>query len=187
MDEDFAPLAPRNIYGATKLAAENLCRVISAESGMAVAILRTGRFFPEDDDTLAVPSGPNLKANEFLNRRLSATDAARAHLAALKRIEGCETFVIAAPPPFTREDALELASDARAVILRRFPDVATVYAGLGWTLPERIHRVYDPAKAKRVLGWRAETDFAAILDALRTGAEPPFAHDPDWISPVLNA
>ncbi|MET0194066.1 MAG: NAD(P)-dependent oxidoreductase, partial [Hyphomicrobiaceae bacterium] len=105
MDEHFGPLAPRNIYGVTKLAAENLCRVVSADSGLAVAILRTGRFFPEDDDTLAVPSGPNLKANEFLNRRLSATDAACAHIAALDRIEGCETFVISAPPPFRREEA----------------------------------------------------------------------------------
>ena len=93
MDEHFGPLEPRNIYGITKLAAENLCRLISGESGMAVAILRTGRFFPEDDDTHAVPSGPNLKANELLNRRLTVGDAALAHLAALERIEGCETFV----------------------------------------------------------------------------------------------
>ena len=185
MDEDFGPLAPRNIYGVTKLAAENLCRLISRESGMAVAILRTGRFFPEDDDTHAVPSGPNLKANELLNRRLTVGDAALAHLAALERIEGCETFVLSAPPPFAREDAAALASDARAVIAKRFPDAAALYDRRGWVLPERIERVYDPAKAARLLGWRAQTDFASVLSALRDGAELPFAHDPDWISPVL--
>ena len=38
MDEAFGPLEPRNIYGATKLAAENLCRVVSQGSGMAAAI-----------------------------------------------------------------------------------------------------------------------------------------------------
>ena len=49
MDEDFGPLAPRNIYGVTKLAAEHLCRVVAGRSAsMSVAILRTGRFFPED-------------------------------------------------------------------------------------------------------------------------------------------
>ena len=187
MDEAFGPLEPRNIYGVTKLAAENLCRLISRESGMAVAILRTGRFFPEDDDTHAVPSGPNLKANEFLNRRLTVGDAALAHLAALERIEGCETFVLSAPPPFARADAVALADDARAVIARRFPEAADLYDRQGWVLPERIERVYDPAKAARLLGWRAQTDFAAILAALRDGSELPFAHDPDWLSPVLSA
>jgi nucleoside-diphosphate-sugar epimerase len=187
MDEDFGPLAPRNIYGVTKLAAENLCRVVSRDSGMGLAILRTGRFFPEDDDTLSIPSGQNLKANEFLNRRLTATDAARAHIAALDRIEDCETFVISAPPPFVRADAAELALDAGAVIARRVPDAAALYALQGWELPRRIERVYDPAKAERLLGWRAQTDFAAILEALRSGAPLPFAHDPSWTSPVLDA
>ncbi|WP_232492900.1 NAD-dependent epimerase/dehydratase family protein [Novosphingobium kaempferiae] len=185
MDEHFGPIAPRNVYGVTKRAGEDMCRLIARESGMVVAILRTGRFFPEDDDTHAIPSGPNLKANEFLNRRLTVGDAALAHLAALERAEGCETFVLSAPPPFTRADAVELAVDAPAVIARYFPDAAELYARAGWVLPERIERVYDPAKAERLLGWRARTDFAAILAALRDGAEMPFAHDPDWISPVL--
>jgi len=187
MDEDFGPLAPRNIYGVTKLAAENLCRLLSRESGLSVAILRTGRFFPEDDDTHAVPSGPNLKANELLNRRLTVEDAALAHLAALEKIEGCETFVLSAPPPFSRSEAGELARDARAVIARHFPDAADLYAAAGWVLPGIIERVYDPAKAERILGWRARTDFTAVLDALRQGCESPLAHDPDWISPVLGA
>jgi nucleoside-diphosphate-sugar epimerase len=187
MDEQFGPLAPRNIYGVTKLAAENLCRVVSRDSGMAVAILRTARFFPEDDDTLAVPSGPNLKANEFLNRRLAARDAAQAHLAALERVVGCETFVISAPPPFTREEAPDLAVDAAAVLARHYPDAAQLYAQRGWVLPKRIERVYDPSKAERLLGWRAQTDFGVILDALRQGEDLPFAHDPDWLSPVLTA
>lgn len=187
MDEEFGPLEPRNIYGLTKLAAENLCRLVSRESGMAVAILRTGRFFPEDDDTHAVPSGPNLKANELLNRRLTVGDSALAHLAALERIEGCETFVLSAPPPFAREEAGELAINARAAIARHFPDAACLYEQRGWVLPERIERVYDPAKAERLLGWRAQTDFASVLAALAEGRELPFAHDPDWISPVLSA
>src|SRR3546814_7632533 len=70
MDEDFGPIEPRNIYGITKLAAEQAVKLVHREQGINVAILRTGRFFPEDDATHAVPSGPNLKANELLNRRL---------------------------------------------------------------------------------------------------------------------
>ena len=185
LDEAFAPLEPRNVYGITKLAAEQLCRLVAEEHGINVAILRTGRFFPEDDDTHAVPSGPNLKANELLHRRLTVEDAALAHALALERIIGCETFVISAPPPFGRSEAPALAQDARAVIAAHYPEAAPLYARAGWELPATIDRVYDPAKAQRLLGWRATTDFAAVLAALSAGKPLPFAHDPAFASPVL--
>ena len=185
MDEAFHDGPPRNIYGMTKSLAEGLCRLFAAEHGMDIAILRTGRFFPEDDDTHHVLSGENMKANEFLNRRLSAADAARAHVVALERIAGlgCETFVLSAPPPFTREEAGELARDARAVIARHFPDAPQLYAARGWELPATIDRVYDPGKAERLLGFRCETNFADVVDALREGRDLPFDHDPAYLPP----
>ncbi len=78
LDEAFGPLQPRNIYGVTKLAAEHLCRLYHDLHGISTMVLRTGRFFPEEDDTHRTLSGPNMKANEFLNRRLTVEDAARA-------------------------------------------------------------------------------------------------------------
>jgi hypothetical protein len=65
----------------------------------------------------------------------------------------------------TGADAAELKRDARAV----------------------IGRVYDPRHAERRLGFRCETDFAAILAALRDGRDMPFAHDADYISPQVAA
>jgi nucleoside-diphosphate-sugar epimerase len=185
LTEDFGPLRPRNIYGVTKLAAEHLCRFWHAQHRLAVVMLRTGRFFPEDDDSEAEPSGPNLKANEFLNRRLTVEDAADAHVAALERAPalGCETFILSAPPPFARDEAGALIRDAPAVIARHFPDAAALYARAGWTLPDHIDRVYDPAKAERLLGFRCRTDFGAILQALRAGRPLPFVHDPTYVSP----
>jgi nucleoside-diphosphate-sugar epimerase len=185
LTEDFGPLRPRNIYGVTKLAAEHLCRLWHAQHDLAVIILRTGRFFPEEDDSEAEPSGPNRKANEFLNRRLAVEDAADAHVAALERAPalGGETFILSAPPPFARADAEALVKDATVVIARDFPDAAELYARAGWTLPDHIDRVYDPAKAERLLGFRCRTDFAAILQALREGRPLPFAHDPSYVSP----
>ncbi|MFN3389285.1 MAG: NAD-dependent epimerase/dehydratase family protein [Allosphingosinicella sp.] len=185
LTEAYGPLAPRNIYGVTKRAAEHLCRLAFIEHGLPVAILRTGRFFPEEDDTHRHLSGPNIKANEFLNRRLTVEDAADAHVAALERAPslGCETFILSAPPPFAREEAEELIRDAPAVIARHFPQAAALYARAGWTLPAAIDRVYDPSRAERLLGFRCRTDFAAILDALEHGRELPFAHDPSYVSP----
>lgn len=184
LDEETAPLEPRNIYGVTKLAAEELCRLYRLEHGLASVVLRTARFFPEDDDTLAVPSGLNLKANELLHRRLTVEDAARAHVIALERAPaiGFGRFILSAPTPFARSDARGLMHDAAGLIAGRFPDARGLYADRGWTLPERIGRVYDASLAERVLGFRCETDFAAVLDALRSGAPPPFAHDPAYAS-----
>ncbi len=185
LTEDFGPLAPRNIYGVTKLAAERLCRRFHEEQGLAVAVLRTGRFFPEDDDTHRDLSGPNIKANEFLNRRLTVEDAAEAHVVALGRTPalGFDTFILSAPPPFAPGEGEELLHDAPAVIARHFPEAPALYARMGWTLPASIDRVYDPSRAERLLGFRCRTDFAAILAALERGARLPFAHDPSYVSP----
>ncbi|MBR1125715.1 NAD(P)-dependent oxidoreductase [Bradyrhizobium lablabi] len=184
LDEATGPLEPRNIYGLTKLSAEGLCRLYSFEHGLNCAVLRTGRFFPEEDDTDRGLSGANLKANEFLHRRLTVEDAADAHVVALEKAPaGFEVFVISAPPPFVRSDAEALKADAASVVARYFPQAASLYAQRGWQLPASISRVYDPAKAERLLGFRAKTDFAAVLQALRIGASLPFAHDPDYVSP----
>jgi UDP-glucose 4-epimerase len=183
LDETAGPLEPRNIYGVTKVAAEGLCRIYSREHGLNCAVLRTSRFFPEEDDTERGFSGENLKANEFLHRRLTVEDAAEAHLAALDRIQGFEIFIISAPPPFAPAEAQALKSDAASVIAHHFPDAAALYAKRNWRLPRSVGRIYDPAKAERLLGFRARTDFAAVLDALRSGTPLPFAHDPDYVSP----
>ncbi len=180
LDEESGPLAPRNIYGVTKLAAEGLCRAHHLEQGLSCVILRTGRFFPEEDDTHRDLTGPNLKANEFLHRRLSVEDAARGHLAALDRAPalGFDIFVLSAPTPFSRADAEELKRNAAAVVARRFPDAPGLYAARGWQLPRSIGRVYDSSRAERVLGFRFDTDFAAVLRTLRSGGALPFTHDP---------
>jgi nucleoside-diphosphate-sugar epimerase len=187
LDEDSGPLAPRNIYGVTKLAAEGLCRLHALEHGLNCIVLRTARFFPENDDTEHELPGPNLKANEFLNRRLTVEDAATAHVVALERAPaiGFGAFVISAPTPFARSDAELLRRDASAVVARYFPGATELYARQHWRLPATIGRVYDSGHAERVLGFRCETDFGRVLDALRTGGELPFAHDPGYLPPRL--
>lgn len=186
LGETFGPIEPRNIYGVTKHAAEQLCRLAHRQTGMAVMVLRTGRFFPEDDDIHNRPTGTNIKANEFLHRRLADEDAAAAHLIALEKAPeiGFGTFILSAPPPFAREETEELSRDARPVIARHFPDAAELYARAGWELPRHIDRVYDPSLAERLLGFRCRIDFGAVLDALRRGSALPFAHRPSYVSPL---
>jgi nucleoside-diphosphate-sugar epimerase len=54
--EEVAPI-PRNIYGVTKVAAEDLCELFHRNERLACLILRTSRFFPKQTTTLrcAVP------------------------------------------------------------------------------------------------------------------------------------
>lgn len=185
IDEASGPLAPRNIYGVTKRSAEEVCRLIHAEHGMPVVVLRTARFFPEDDDTHRSLSGENMKANELLHRRLTVEDCAAAHIAALEKAPAIVfgLYLVSAPTPFDRADAVELKRDAAAVVARYFPDAPALYAACGWSLPASIGRVYDASAITRDLDFRYATDFAAVLAAMRVGAPLPFAHDPQYISP----
>lgn len=185
LDEASGPIAPRNIYGVTKYAGEQLCRLYHADHGLNAVILRTARFFPEEDDTHRALSGENMKANELLHRRLTVEDAAAAHVVAVERagMVGFGSYVVSAPTPFAREDAAELKRDARRVIERLYPEAAALYAARGWTLPDSIGRVYDATAIERELGFRCDTDFGTVLRALRDGDPLPFAHDPDYVSP----
>ncbi len=186
LNRDTAPLDPRNIYGVTKLAAENLCRMVHLEEGLSCVVLRTGRFFPEDDDLShrLATSGENTKANEFLHRRLTVEDAAEAHIRALDKATdiGFGVYVVSAPPPFLRDDLRELKQDAASVVARYFPEAPELYARRGWALPRSIGRVYDPSHAEDELGFRCRADFAAVLDAIRKDEPLPFAHDPAYFT-----
>lgn len=189
LDEDAGPLEPRNIYGVTKLAAEGLCRLHHLERNLAVVVLRTARFFPEDDDTITALSGPNLKANELLHRRATVEDMARACVAAIDAAPeiGFGLYVVSAPTPFTRDDLGELKTDAPAVIGRRFPEAEALYRSAGWRLPQSIGRVYDGGRIARELGFVYRTGFGDVLDALREGRTSPILHDPTYGTPIQRA
>lgn len=168
---------PRNIYGVTKTAAEDVCQLIHQEHGLPCLILRTSRFFPEDDDQKTVRdafSNDNAKANEFLYRRVEIEDVVSAHLLAAERAAeiGFGRYIISATTPFTRADLAELNRNAPAVVERLFPDYAAEYARRGWRMFPRIGRVYSNERALTELGWRPRHDFRTVLDALKRGVDP---------------
>ena len=170
IDEEMDQLEPRNIYGVSKLSAEHLCRMVHEASGLPIVILRTSRFFPEEDDMAheIIQSGPNTKANEFLFRRLTVHDAASAHIVALDRAPqlGFDTFIVSALTPFSPEDCEQLMEYAPLVVHRYFPRYREIYARRGWTMFDYIDRVYDSNKAMRRLGFVCRTDFGDILAQL---------------------
>jgi UDP-glucose 4-epimerase len=171
IDERVAPV-PKNIYGVTKTAAEDLCQLFRRNEGLASIVLRTSRFFPEADDdpeARAAYADDNCKANEYLFRRVAIEDVVDAHLAAAERAPaiGFGKYVISATTPFLPEDCARLSADAPAVVSLRAPGWEEEYARRGWRMFPGVDRVYDNALARRELGWRPKWDFAAIVNRLR--------------------
>lgn len=137
--EDVMPL-PKNIYGITKVAAENLCELFHRIRSLPCVILRTSRFFPEPDDRKEIRQSyddANAKINEFLYRRADIEDVANAHLLALEKADaiGFGCYIVSATTPFSREDLEELRRECsggraaaraalrRGVCLSRMVDV----------------------------------------------------------------
>ena len=165
--EDVTPV-PKNIYGVTKIAAEDLCALFHHRFALACLVLRTSRFFPEEDDRKETREryvDANAKANEFLYRRVDVEDVVSAHLLALERAAtiGYRRYIVSATTPFTPDDMLELRTNAPAVVARRVPRYRDVYAARGWSMFPGIDRVYDNARARRELGWQPRYDFASVL------------------------
>lgn len=174
--EDVTPV-PKNIYGVTKIAAEDLCELFHRNHRLACLILRTSRFFPEEDDRkeirLAYADG-NVKANEFLYRRVDVKDVVNAHLLALEKAPsiGFGRYIISATTPFTRDDLLDLRANAPLVLKRRVPDYEAEYARRGWKMFPGIERIYVNERARNELGWRPRYDFGYVLDRLQAEADP---------------
>lgn len=175
VDEGLTP-RPRNIYGVTKLAAEELCRLIHELHDLPLLILRTSRFFPEDDDDRTrrrAYAALNSKVNELLYRRVDIADAVSAHLQAIDRATqiGFGRYIISATTPFTPGQTTELRRDAPAVV-RRHVDFEAEYERRRWRMFPSIDRVYDNRAAREALGWVPEYDFATAIERLRAGEEP---------------
>ena len=171
--ENVKPV-PRNIYGVSKTAAEDLCELVHRDHGLPCLILRTSRFFPEADDRDEVRSAyedANLKLNELLYRRVDLEDVVEAHRLALSRAPeiGFRRYIISATTPFTREDLDRLPTDAPAVVRRHVPEYEAVYAERGWAMFPGIERVYVNELARRELGWSPRYDFRSALARVRAG------------------
>jgi UDP-glucose 4-epimerase len=173
--EEVMPI-PKNIYGVTKLAAESLCELVHRKSGLPCVVLRTARFFPEEDDSRAVREAfdkDNVKVNELLYRRADIEDVVTAHLLAMAKAPalGFDRFIISATTLFARADVHELHGHAERVVQRILPAYEAEYRKRGWLLPRGIDRVYVNERARARLGWHPRYDFDYAIRQLRAGQD----------------
>jgi nucleoside-diphosphate-sugar epimerase len=155
VDEALVP-QPRDIYDVTKLAAERLCALLTAEAGIPTICLRVSRFSFETAPQLAVPY--------CLHRGVHVGDAARAHVLALTRPAAGHTVLnVSGASPFRRGDARGLLDDAPSILIRRAPALAAALRRHGHPLPQRIERVYAIDRAIAQLGYRPRHGVVQLL------------------------
>ncbi|KAL2262627.1 hypothetical protein VTK26DRAFT_662 [Humicola hyalothermophila] len=186
IDEDVVPV-PKNIYGVTKVAAEDVCRLVCDQTGLPVVVLRTSRFFPEEDDDgerRAAMDGENLKVLELAYRRVDVADVVAACVCAMERAGSGEgqirwgRYIVSAPTPFKREEEVLKGLDENAgrVFKGVMEGVGEVFERKGWKFLERVDRVYDSSRAVAELGWRPEYTFEKAIEKIARGEE--------WRSPL---
>jgi len=173
--EEVRPI-PKNIYGVTKAAAEDLCQLFYRNYNLPCLILRTSRFFPEEDDkkiNRELYPDNNLKINEYLYRRVDIEDAAIAHLLAIDKAEsiGFGKYIISATTPFSENDLSELRNNAPGVVERLFPDFKEIYKFKNWKMLPEIDRVYVNTKALKELDWKPKYDFRYMLDSIKNNKD----------------
>ncbi|RCR70803.1 NAD-dependent epimerase/dehydratase family protein [Larkinella punicea] len=173
--EEVTPV-PKNIYGVTKTAAENLCQLFYRNQRLPCIVLRTSRFFLEIDDNKGVRDAyedDNVKANEYLFRRVDLEDVVSAHLLAAERAPalGFGTYIISATTPFLPDDTVTLRSAAPQVVGRLVPDYEAEYGRRGWWMFPEIDRVYVNEKARTELGWQPKYDFRYLIERLKAGED----------------
>jgi UDP-glucose 4-epimerase len=179
IDEDVRPV-PKNIYGVTKVAAESLVELYHRSHGLNAIVLKTSRFFPEEDDDAqarAEFADDNSKLNELLARRVDIEDVVSAHALAIAKAPTLKfgRYIVSATTPFTRADLAELRRDAPAVLRRHVPEYEATYAARGWRMFPTLDRVYSNERARRELGWQPKHDFRAALTRVARGE--PLASD----------
>lgn len=171
LTEDVATV-PKNIYGVTKKAGEELCQLFYRNKGLCCIALRVARFFLEQDDDKSkrlTYENDNIKMNEYVYRRVDIEDAVSAHLLAAKLapVFGFRQYIISATTPFEEGDMSLLRTDARRVLRHRVPTYEAEYEKRNWTMYAGLDRVYINKRAREELGWRPKHSFETMLDRLR--------------------
>ena len=176
VDED-APLDPRSVYAATKVAQEHLCAAFSRETGVPVTALRYhnvyGPRMPRDTPYAGVASifrsaleagrAPRVfedggQRRDFVHVR----DVARANLCALLAAEPVAgAFNVASGTPHS---VLEMA----AALADAFDGAARPVVTGEWRGGDVRHIVASAERAAGVLGFRAREEFEAGMREFAT-------------------
>jgi dTDP-L-rhamnose 4-epimerase len=167
-----APLDPRSVYAATKLAQEHLCAVFGSETGAAVTALRYhnvyGPRMPRDTPYAGVASIFRSAYASGRAPRVFEDGGQRRDFVHVRDVARANLLALTAPAPVpgafnvasgTARTVLELAQ-ALARACDAPPEAAPLVTG-EWRAGDVRHIVAAPDRAAAQLGFRAREGFDA--------------------------
>ncbi|KAK2616644.1 hypothetical protein QQS21_000467 [Conoideocrella luteorostrata] len=177
VDENLIPV-PKNIYGVSKLAAEDICYLFHQQTKLPLVVLRVSRFFPQpDDDDMRrnAMCNDNLKVLELSYRRVDIRDVVDSCVAAMEKAReiGWGRYVISAPTLFHKDENTlrRLNSNADELMRELLPKTGELFEKTNWKYLSIIDRVYDSTKAQRELGWKPRYTLQLALDNVEAGKD----------------
>ena len=177
--EDVGPV-PKNIYGATKAAAEDLCELVHRDHGLPVrdpahvALLPRGRR-PRRRPRRLRRRQPEGQRAALPARRHRGRRRARTGWRSTRAGRSASAATSSAPPRRSpARDLAELRADAPAVV--RAPRARRTTARLRRARLADVRRASSAStstpRARRDLGWAPRYDFAYALERLAAGEDP---------------
>ncbi|RRO19991.1 NAD-dependent epimerase/dehydratase family protein [Saccharopolyspora rhizosphaerae] len=175
-----APLDPRSTYAATKLAQEHLAAAWARQTGGSVRALRYHNVYGPRMPSGTPYAGVASLFRSALHRgeapRVLEDGEQRRDFVHVRDVAAANLAAVEAQPLRGVLDAVNICSGQPRTIGELAEALAQACGGprprvVGGTRPNDVrHVVADPAKARRVLGFRARTGFA---DGVREFAEAP--------------
>ena len=169
--------APGDVYGLTKVVAEETASFFAGAHGVTTVALRLGMFVPETFERYGF---------RLLFGGVDDRDVGQAVSLALTHEPpgGFAAFNIMADSGLDVHDLSNLEADLGETLDQRWPGTTALVAEHGQSLADLVwgRLLFPVDRAKRHLGYRPEYDFPAFLDAWRRG-EPghyPYAGEPWW-------
>ena len=172
-----APLDPRNVYAATKLAQEHLCAAYSRETGVPVTALRYhnvyGPRMPRDTPYAGVASIFRSALAAGRAPRVFEDGAQRRDFVHVRDVAEANVLALLGPRPVP--GAFNVASGTPRTVLDMARSLARAFGGElepevtgEWRVGDVRHVFASAARARERLGFRAREDFDAGMREFAT-------------------
>ncbi len=169
------PLRPGDIYGWTKVAGEELCKLYGRTHGIPSVALRFGMFVPEPFFRYGI---------RLLYGGVDTHDVARSVMVSMEALTSgrirWDAFNVESLVPFREEDTEQLARDPMPVLDKYYPGATDLMRERGVESLAPITVYYPMEHAEEVLGFRPECNFDRWLEDLRSRPEERAEKSPPW-------
>jgi len=169
------PLQPGDVYGWTKVAGEELCKLYGRAHGIPSVGLRFGMFVPEPFFRYGI---------RLLYGGVDTHDVVRSVMASMDALTSgritWDTFNVESVVPFQAGDAERLALDPMTVLDEYYSGASELLRERGVDSLAPITVYYPMEHAKQVLGFEPDCNFDRWLDDLASRPEERAEKSPPW-------